>query len=323
VLPGPADDVIIDVMGDMTVVHSTGDDVINSLVCAEAITLTFGSIDIAMSSTIATYSQSGGTLQGSGDLTVTGLMTWTAGTITGTGTLFADGGLDVSGASLKLLSRNLENSDAATWSGTGQLRISDAAVFTNLPGAVFEAQTGTLLLRDSNYLQTDGETHVEATLEVVTNIFDLQGGVLSGNGLVIADVLNAGIVAPGSSAGELTIQGTYTQTSVGTLRTELGGTDPGQFDVLTIDGDAFLGGLLTIPLINGFFPETGQQFTILTTTGTRNDEFDLVDCPGIYEVVYLPAAARLDVLQGQLPGDINCDGSVNITDLLLVLGFWT
>ena len=52
---------------------------------------------------------------------------------------------------------------------------------------------------------------------------------------------------PGLSPGQITINGTYTQTSSGALNIELGGTTPAtQYDVLTVNGSVTLDGPATI-----------------------------------------------------------------------------
>ena len=47
---------------------------------------------------------------------------------------------------------------------------------------------------------------------------------------------SSGTVAPGSSAGELTVGGVYSQDEGSTLAIEIGGTASGQYDVLTVLG---------------------------------------------------------------------------------------
>ena len=96
----------------------------------------------------------------------------------------------------------------------------------------------------------------------------LTGGVLGGDGTVIADVSNTGgTVAPGSSPGTLTINGDYTQGSGGTLRAEIGAP----YDRLDVTGTATLGGTLQLVTTPGFDPPPAAAFRVLdaaTRTGT-------------------------------------------------------
>ena len=138
---------------------------------------------------------------------------------------------------------------------------------------------GSSLSRTGDYTQTSGLTMVQGTLSA-TGIVDLQGGVLRGDGTVVGDVINDGAtVEPGSSAGELQIDGDFTQTTAGMLHIELGGTLDGEFDVLTVAGTADLDGELHVIPIDGFLPQVGQQFVILTADALA-EAFSAVTGPG-------------------------------------------
>jgi hypothetical protein len=106
---------------------------------------------------------------------------------------------------------------------------------------------------------------------VVADSLTLLFGEMSGVGLVVADVTSAGYVAPGLSAGELRISGTYVQTALGVLRAELGNHAASEWDRLTISGAASLGGTLEFTTLPTFSAPSGATFTILTfasRTGT-------------------------------------------------------
>ena len=96
--------------------------------------------------TFTTLNLSGGALGGSADVTVTGSLTWTAGTMTGTGTteIPARGSLALTGTSTLYLARTVNNSGTATFSnyyGLSSTGGGSGAVFNNLPGATFDLQT--------------------------------------------------------------------------------------------------------------------------------------------------------------------------------------
>ena len=67
------------------------------------------------------------------------------------------------------------------------------------------------------------------------------GALLGGHGIIGGNLLNSGVVSPGNSPGTLTIRGDYTQNATGTLRIEVAGSSPGQYDVLAVNGRANLG----------------------------------------------------------------------------------
>jgi hypothetical protein len=79
----------------------------------------------------------GGTLTGTGTLTVNGTLTWSGGTMSGSGKTVAGGGLALNGSGTKTLNRTLSNTGAATWTDTGNITIGTGGVLSNEPGASF------------------------------------------------------------------------------------------------------------------------------------------------------------------------------------------
>lgn len=74
-----------------------------------------------------------GTLTGAGDLTVTGRIDWTAGTMSGGGATHANGGVYIVGNGAKFLDRALNNGGAGRWADSGAISVS--GTFNNLQGA--------------------------------------------------------------------------------------------------------------------------------------------------------------------------------------------
>ena len=68
---------------------------------------------------------------------------------------------------------------------------------------------------------------VPSTLQV-----DLQGGILTGTGVINGDLQNSANVSPGTPTGPLFVNGAYAQSSSGTLNIELSGTTTLVFDQL-------------------------------------------------------------------------------------------
>jgi hypothetical protein len=125
-----------------------------------------------------------------------------------------------------------------------------------------------ILSVDGNYTQTGGQTLLSAGILIGGSLVDLEGGVLAGTGVINASVLNNSEVDVGQpgSPGVLTIVGDYTQTAGGVLVIEIGGLNPGtDFDQLNITGLATLDGTLTVNLINGFVPNSGDSFTVMNS----------------------------------------------------------
>ncbi|MCP4247914.1 MAG: hypothetical protein GY778_12770, partial [bacterium] len=141
------DDVVIipDVAGTTEVHYSAaaGTTSIDSMTCDEPFRLSGGTLEIdsleidSASFANSTYTQTGGTLEGSGDLTVTGSLTWSGGTMAGAGKTIANGDMLLNISGQVELRRNLDNAATATWA-SGSLLIGSAGVFTNT--GIFDAQ---------------------------------------------------------------------------------------------------------------------------------------------------------------------------------------
>jgi hypothetical protein len=130
----------------------------------------------------------------------------------------------------------------------------------------------------ARYTQTGVTTTVDGTLTVNNSFFGgvfLNGGLLNGGGTINGNVTNAAELRPGDAPGVLTINGNYTQTSAGTLDVEIGGTTVGsQYDRLAINGTASLAGTLNVIILNGFVPDPGTAFQILTFHSPHSGDFD-------------------------------------------------
>ena len=82
--------------------------------------------------------------------------------------------------------------------------------------------------------------------------------------------------AGAGTAGELSITGAYRQTSSGSLKLDIGGLEFGSaFDRLDIGGAAIFAGQLTATYINGFAPNVGDAFKVLTFTSAVST-FDVI-----------------------------------------------
>ncbi len=187
----------------------------------------------------------------------------------------------------------------------------------------FEAVAGSTLVLNSASLftQLGGRTVVDGTFHVNGAPLDLQGGVLKGHGTVNGSVVSAGAIVhpgganvePGGSVGTLTVSGSYAQRSGGALEIEVGGTSPGEFDLLSIGGEANLAGQLVVAT-DGFDPQADQQFVILTAAGGVSGRFDSVDAPNGFDAVY--GATTVTLAVPAVPGDIDGDGDVDLQDYI-------
>ena len=90
------------------------------------------------------------------------------------------------------------------------------------------------------------------------------GGTLRGAGTVAisgTDLVNAGLISPGTSPGKLSVTGRIVQNPTGRVRVELSGTQAvTQYDLLSDNGQMVLGGTLEVALLQGFVPPAGSAY---------------------------------------------------------------
>jgi hypothetical protein len=149
-------------------------------------------------------------------------------------------------------------------------------------GDASELQVIALTQRVPAYTQTDGTTILNGGTLIVDPLLDVEGGSLIGAGSIEGDVRNAAVLQVGSDGtpGVLTIAGDYFQTSAGTLVIQIGGSMAGDgFDQLNVLGQAALNGTLAVALINGFSPNPGDSFQIVTC-GSESSMFSALTGDG-------------------------------------------
>ena len=113
---------------------------------------------------------------------------------------------------------------------------------------------------------TGGELNLSAC--TILGDLVLDGGTLSGSGLIQGNLVNNGgyIMPGGGGTGTIAVTGNFAQASNGTIVTKNGGSLPGQFDRVQVGGTASLGGKLDIKTVNGYTPGTQDLFAPLGFT---------------------------------------------------------
>ncbi|HEY6169996.1 MAG TPA: hypothetical protein VI454_18300, partial [Verrucomicrobiae bacterium] len=151
----------------------------------------------------------------------------------------------------------------------------DQLLLTNAQG-VFEFNGGTLRTKgttnDNGRVFTVGNGASAATLQLLgglhafsNNLVISSNAALAGNGMIVGTVTNFGTVSAGSSAGSLCINGDLRLQSSSMLTFELGGLIPtNQYDQITVTNFVELAGTLSLSLINSFYPEPTNTFTLLS-----------------------------------------------------------
>ena len=205
----------------------------------------------------------------------------------------------------------------------GVLNVADETVLAlsnaiRVDGGRF--QSDSLVLARGHVQLTAGQMHLDTIDVIGSGTLDLDGGLASFR-LASTDVLNSGavITSPTAAPGTITIEGDYTQTA-GTLRLDLAGTAAGiEHDHVQIDTILRGGGTLAVRLIDGFAPEPGDIFDLLSfsTVDTVFDHLDLPDLPQTLawniDALYTDGLLAVDI--ALLLGDMNLDGVVDTGDV--------
>ena len=153
-------------------------------------------------------------------------------------------------------------------------------------------------------------------------------------------LINDDVLAPAELGGLFEVDGDYQQTAAGLLSIEIGGLVPIEdYDILVINGNANLNGVIVAEFVDGFVPSEEDEFTILVA-GSIDGAMELLEDQGhlpLYvETTGDRVIVRLSVLddaqrtpdltiasQGaSTVADLNNDGRVDIADVLIVLEWW-
>jgi PKD repeat protein len=184
--------------------------------------------------------------------------------------------------------------------------------FTN-SGTVI-AQSGTLDFT-SSYFQTAGSTVVTGGVISASVPIDIEGGSVSGTGIIVGTVTNNGTISPGFSPGVLHFQGNVTCKSNSVLAIEIGGPIQGtNYDLVDVTNAAVLAGILQVSFFGGYQASIppGAVFTVVTAGGSLTGAFSnvasgsrlaTIDGFGSFLVTY-NGATKTVVLSGFTPSPV-------------------
>ena len=265
----------------------------------------------------------GATLEATGNLTL--------GNNTALDGFFSNGSLNVNGHTVTIRDSNRGVLGSLTSIGSTHPEPVGGGFFT--PAADYGTLTAAngLLLPEGNNLSGWGtvggafkdQGHVQALQPpALLNLRPQQltfTGAVTGRGSFAGDVLFEGSYSPGDSPAQVEF-GSMTLGADATLVIELGGLEPGsQHDKLLADA-AHLAGALEVDLINGFTPQLGDTFDVISATAGVTGAFaQLVQPLGMpaglhFDVIYSPTLVQLEVARN-FTADFDVDGDVDAEDL--------
>lgn len=230
----------------------------------------------------------GGTLNGTGNLTANGDLTWSNGTLSGAGTLAIKGQTEFVTGMRYLNGKKLRLEGDGHWSA-GDFTFSNGAVLEVAGTSVLSIDHGsTCTISGTGSLNVLGDAMVHnmnSSISFGAGIVCTNSGIIDGNGtLGFENTMNYNTIRPGFSTGKLTLADFNNMS--GTLDMEIQSlsspAQPGSdFDQLEVTGSGVLSGTIKVSLLAGFVPAVGDRFLLV----------DCADCTGTFSVVDLTNAA--------------------------------
>jgi hypothetical protein len=234
-----------------------------------------------------------------------------------------DATVRLSGAGAALL--NFPNGQSEDFQVDGRFELYDGATFSldgeyENNGVTIVGPGSTLTVKT---LDNDGAMIVNGTLNF-TDTALIESGCTGGTGTVNGStVTNNACLDPGESPGMLTVNADIVNTATASLLIELAGPTPGsEHDLLFVNGDVSLDGMLDVSLLDDFMPGASDEFTILsanTLSGTftnapaDSNGFGMLDLPqGTLTIEYTANSVRL--VDFRITGDLDGDGDVDLDD---------
>ena len=140
-----------------------------------------------------------------------------------------------------------------------------ATLFTN-SGAVTIGNGSTLQFQ-GDYVQAGGSTLLNGgqLTPIAGGSVLVEGGSLGGGGFVNAVVTNFSSIVPGPAPSALVFSSNLVLNAGSVLNFQFAGAFNSQYGQVVLSNGVNLAGSLAITLINGFVPEPGSSFTVLTS----------------------------------------------------------
>ncbi|MCP4293259.1 MAG: T9SS type A sorting domain-containing protein [bacterium] len=178
---------------------------------------------------------------------------------------------------------NLINDGGKIRAQAGGSGIRVNGTLTNSEGGSIEVESGAQLNADQLDNGNDSESVVSELASYGVGLKSNNQKAIGEPATVITPLLNNhAIIAPGGQGekGALHLVGNLVQHSTGILDVDVYGAEPDSMhDRFTIEGNASLNGIVKVRLQTQDWPTPGQEFIILSTTGTIAGAFSGIDQP--------------------------------------------
>ncbi len=215
------------------------------------------------------------------------------------------------------LNATLINESVFTITNSSFTLASDGLAHVNAANGTIIIEDGaTLVVQGSgttftnNGVITLNKTGTSATLQVTADEL-INNGTISGTGTLDfagTTLTNNGTISVGASPGQIIVIGDLLQSASAVFIAEIAGEEPGvEFDQLSVQGHLTLGGLLDVSLLDGYAPEVGSAFAVITADSISGS-FDLVSGLDISDAVVLELL-QTDTSVELVPIEVTLSGS--------------
>lgn len=299
-------------------------------VVASKLEITAGTLTDSEGITPSYYMQSGGLFTGNSSPNCTGDLLWSDGTISGSG-VFSVAGISTfptGGANRTLATKTLQLNGDGVWSGGDFSFESDAVLEVNTGSTLDLSHTADAEANGTgtfSIIGTLSKNHPSANTAIIDIVTENTGRVVGTGHVSFLPLDNQGVFAPGFSPG--TIYVNQFDNTTATLEVEIADiSGPGiGHDQLVVTNGATLGGTLDVRLLNGFIPEIGNSFSILTANAVSGT-FTTVNLPALPSdrnwVTQYQAGEVLLLVAGVLPVELVAF-SAEASDKVVVLNWET
>ena len=296
------------------------------------------SVNFNGATTIAALTMASGSnipsLQGSGDITVTGASILDAGSFASGGNINFNGGLDITGSvstdrTLNVTGGSMADGAALSDGGSGAFNLV-GGTFTvggsNVIDTAITIQGGTFDVLAGGTLNDNGSPTVinngpSGTLNIDGQVYAevSNDGTLSGVGSINGNVTSGGAFNPGNSPGTFTINGNLVLLSSSNLNMEIAGLDAGQYDIIDVKGDITLGGKMNIIVDTsmGYSGQLDDTFTPIKWLSSSGGSMAVASTTPGYSFDFSIDANGVSVVTALIPNSNQSIADLSSTEALV------